>query len=1193
MAVCAVCLFTCFHQLALANSQYVVVVSQETWNNSAWQAVATTLSARHSGQVLTYSGTTFSDTLRLAIAANSPNYVCFVAQPQEVTASYVANAHQMLRQLDADSYGDAVWGIVTGLTAADAQALANRAGPLVVDNALMKTAGDWLDYLYSGVYHSEMDTGTTWTRTSGGAIVKRTDGPVDDTVPLVDGLNANNVGLMVTSGHASEYDWQLHYPYPSPEGYFQASSGQLYGLDAGSVPHNINTANEKIYYAPGNCLIAHIPEDASRVNCMALAWLKSGGAAQMAGYVVPTSYGYMGWGVSDYFIRLQDRWTFAESCFLNNQALIFDGLHSTPGVDPTALQYDRDVFVLYGDPAYAGRLQAVTQPDYNQDLQYSDDGSGTTNFVLTIQMNRAVNVGRPVIARLPFRISNPTVTEAAGRTVDVMDDMVIVNIWRSGEADLTAGETWTVRFSTGSSPCNYSLTPTSANISATGASESFGVATSAACDWTATTSYSWLHTTSGGTGNGTVNFTADPNTGSARSGTITVGGQVFTVNQAGSGSSLPYKENFESQPVNTFPSDWVIRFSGDGGLEVRSEEENQFLRVAGLYGWSGVVRHDFAAPMPGRVEFRLRIRTSGGSGAGTGSIGIGNGQVAMGVGLPDLGISDTAWHLVRCVVDFSAGSAAAYLDGSSSPTPLSMAAQDSTSTWTWWSTAPAIAFDSNWGNEINVDDIQIVALPGSGSKGWRYPRGDAAGLACEADGSTLALDYNLARHFTLSGVDAHVLTGDVDGDGALEVVTTAGSTMTLYRGDGTVKRTVTLPRASYAAMLEDVDGDGILDIGLGGSGSGFAAYFFKGDGTLLKTLVGQHDGSYGDVYMHPIGRAGGKVLMGYAAGYATTPRGVAAFDYATGTESWYYQVGPATGAFSVADWDGDGKLEVALQSSTVHNGASGNGTTDSDFYLVVVDETGSNRITQIYPSPTHGSAAHLFADLNGDGRPELLGFEMHDPTYYPGLSQIHLCGPGGITNELHTFDGPSNTGWTYAVGDLEGDGIPEVVATAYGTQTTYVLDSNLGKLKEKAVPGNVQVLCDLNGDGRKEIVLLASTGTLRVLDKDLNEIATAQAGTQDGEVIASDIDDDGIVELLCRTDQLYVFKPLPKLNQVKSGGNIMLSWPANWAGFYVQYATNLPPTTWISNPASPAIINGQCVVTDSVSGGPRFYRLTK
>jgi hypothetical protein len=194
---------------------------------------------------------------------------------------------------------------------------------------------------------------------------------------------------------------------------------------------------------------------------------------------------------------------------------------------------------------------------------------------------------------------------------------------------------------------------------------------------------------------------------------------------------------------------------------------------------------------------------------------------------------------------------------------------------------------------------------------------------------------------------------------------------------------------------------------------------------------------------------------------------------------------------------------------------------------------------------------------------------------------------------LHTFDGPNNTSWTYAVGDLDGDGSPEIVATATGTQTTYVLDATLSKMKEKAVAGYVQLVCDLNGDGKKEIVLLSSTGTLRVLDKDLNEIASAQAGAQDGEVAASDIDGDGIVELLCRTDKLYVFKPLPKLNQAKSGGNILLSWPTNWTGFCLQYATNLSPSSWVSNSSSPAIVNGQCTVTNTMSDRVKFYRLKK
>lgn len=179
---------------------------------------------------------------------------------------------------------------------------------------------------------------------------------------------------------------------------------------------------------------------------MALAWLKSGGAAQMAGYTVTTAYGYMGWGVADYFLKLQNRWTFAESCFLNNQALLFDDLHETPGVSATALNYDRDVFILYGDPAYEARVEPVTVPDYGQELSCVEDG-GTLRFTLTVTLNRAVNVARPVIARLPVRVMNPQVTDGAGRIMDVSDDMVLLNIWHAGEADLQAGQTWTVSFS--------------------------------------------------------------------------------------------------------------------------------------------------------------------------------------------------------------------------------------------------------------------------------------------------------------------------------------------------------------------------------------------------------------------------------------------------------------------------------------------------------------------------------------------------------------------------------------------------------------------------------------------------------------------------------------------------------------------------------------------------------------------------
>jgi hypothetical protein len=59
-------------------------------------------------------------------------------------------------------------------------------------------------------------------------------------------------------------------------------------------------------------------------------------------------------------------------------------------------------------------------------------------------------------------------------------------------------------------------------------------ASTSTCYWTATSNASWLHTTSSGTGSGTVTYTIDNNySPSARSGTLTIAGQIFTVNQDG------------------------------------------------------------------------------------------------------------------------------------------------------------------------------------------------------------------------------------------------------------------------------------------------------------------------------------------------------------------------------------------------------------------------------------------------------------------------------------------------------------------------------------------------------------------------------------------------------------------------------------------------------------------------------------
>jgi hypothetical protein len=90
--------------------------------------------------------------------------------------------------------------------------------------------------------------------------------------------------------------------------------------------------------------------------------------------------------------------------------------------------------------------------------------------------------------------------------------------------------------SVGSTPtCTYSISPGNQNFSAAGGTGSVTVTTQSGCNWTATANQNFIGITSGtgGTGSGTVNYSVATNTGNARTGTITIAGQTFTVNQSG------------------------------------------------------------------------------------------------------------------------------------------------------------------------------------------------------------------------------------------------------------------------------------------------------------------------------------------------------------------------------------------------------------------------------------------------------------------------------------------------------------------------------------------------------------------------------------------------------------------------------------------------------------------------------------
>ena len=103
-----------------------------------------------------------------------------------------------------------------------------------------------------------------------------------------------------------------------------------------------------------------------------------------------------------------------------------------------------------------------------------------------------------------------------------------------------AGRTLTV---TQESGCTFSIAPTSQGFAASGGSGSVGVTAANGCNWTATGNASWVTITSGntGNGNGTITYSVATNTGtSPRSGTMTIAGLTFTVNQDAAPSSCAY-----------------------------------------------------------------------------------------------------------------------------------------------------------------------------------------------------------------------------------------------------------------------------------------------------------------------------------------------------------------------------------------------------------------------------------------------------------------------------------------------------------------------------------------------------------------------------------------------------------------------------------------------------------------------------
>jgi len=67
----------------------------------------------------------------------------------------------------------------------------------------------------------------------------------------------------------------------------------------------------------------------------------------------------------------------------------------------------------------------------------------------------------------------------------------------------------------------------------------------------------------------------------------------------------------------------------------------------------------------------------------------------------------------------------------------------------------------------------------------------------------------------------------------------------------------------------------------------------------------------------------------------------------------------------------------------------------------------------------------------------------------------------------------------------------------------------------------------------------------------------------------------------------------PLLTILRSGTNVVLTWPASATGFSLEFATNLVSPVWNTNLPAPVVVSTNNAVTNGITGTQKFYRLSQ
>jgi Tol biopolymer transport system component len=341
-----------------------------------------------------------------------------------------------------------------------------------------------------------------------------------------------------------------------------------------------------------------------------------------------------------------------------------------------------------------------------------------------------------------------------------------------------------------------------------------------------------------------------------------------------------------------------------------------------------------------------------------------------------------------------------------------------------------------------------------------------------------------------TGRDVHGLAaGDLNRDGRLDLVTAGAQSggsvsVLLNQGHGKfptkrVYRTHGLP---LALSIGDLNGDGRPDVV---TANGDAA-------NEVSVLHNQGHGTFGPVQGYQVGPFASEVAIGDLNGDGRPDLAVADDNKAvsvllnTGKGSFgpkvAYPAGKLPYALAIADVDRDGSSDLVVAHSDTAAVSMLQGKGDGTF----------GRARTYAAGEPFNQTALAIGDLDRDGRLDVVTVAGCGVSELPGRVE-------GVFGAVRDLAQPEDCPGRLALGDLDGDGRPDLVTAGYAGYASYTngFSSSVSVFLNRAgaslgTPANYEagpageaaglVIGDLNGDGRPDLAAAsAETDTVSVL----------------------------------------------------------------------------------------------------------------